>query len=128
MSTMGRAVRRVARAAVPMSVVLAAVFVALPSAHADRRGVTPRIATASTLPSIVAHRGGTPGLAENTIPAFLAAIHNRADAIETDARFSADGVPVIIHDSTLDRTTSCRGAVTAQTVRQLRACGIPSLW
>jgi glycerophosphoryl diester phosphodiesterase len=56
-----------------------------------------------------------------------------ADAIELDVRLSRDGVPVVIHDVTLDRTTATRGPVSARTVEELAAVpvgdatGVPTL-
>ena len=44
-----------------------------------------------------------------------------ADGIEFDVRLSADGVPVVIHDRTLDRTTSGTGPVADRTFDELRA-------
>src|SRR5262245_27385801 len=43
------------------------------------------------------------------------------DAVECDVHLSADGVPVVIHDETLERTTDGRGLVTAHTLEQLKA-------
>lgn len=53
---------------------------------------------------IAGHRGFRAIRAENTISAFLAA-YNRCDLIELDVTFSKDGVPLVIHDDTLTRTT-----------------------
>jgi len=50
-----------------------------------------------------------------------------ADGIELDVRLSQDGVVVVHHDATLDRTTALRGPVAAQTARQLEAAGVPPL-
>ena len=54
-----------------------------------------------------AHRGshGHSGLVENTLPAFEQAIHEQACGIELDVHLSADGVPVVFHDDTLERLT-----------------------
>jgi glycerophosphoryl diester phosphodiesterase len=51
--------------------------------------------------------------------AFNAAVQFGADAIELDAKMSADGVIVVHHDSTLDRTTSGSGRVSSRTLREL---------
>ncbi|MCF6172469.1 MAG: glycerophosphodiester phosphodiesterase [Campylobacteraceae bacterium] len=56
---------------------------------------------------IVAHRGARSIRAENTMPAFKEAIKN-SDFIELDVAFSKDGVPVIIHDNTLERTSNVK--------------------
>jgi glycerophosphoryl diester phosphodiesterase len=62
----------------------------------------------------VAHRGYSAVAPENTLPAFAAAIRGGATYVEFDVRTSADGVPVVIHDRTLDRTTDGTGSVWEQ--------------
>ena len=54
---------------------------------------------------VIAHRGASAGAPENTLPAFQAALDAGADLVEFDTRVSRDGVPVVLHDETLDRTT-----------------------
>ncbi|HEU0024703.1 MAG TPA: glycerophosphodiester phosphodiesterase family protein, partial [Thermoleophilaceae bacterium] len=76
-------------------------------------------------PPIHAHRGGpiefgTPTYGENTLPAFRASAL-RGFVLELDAKLTEDGVPVVIHDATLDRTTPCTGQVNARTLAELRA-------
>lgn len=67
----------------------------------------------NTLPSpaIIAHRGASLHAPENTIAAFELAYQQNADGIELDVKLSADSVPVVIHDPTVDRTTDGSGAV-----------------
>jgi glycerophosphoryl diester phosphodiesterase len=62
-------------------------------------------------PSIFAHRGSKMHAPENTLAAFELAITHKADAIELDAKLSTDGYVVVIHDSTVDRTTDGTGKV-----------------
>jgi len=62
-------------------------------------------------PVIFAHRGASAHAPENTLAAFLLAYEKKADAIELDVKLSADGVPVVIHDPTVDRTTNGTGRV-----------------
>lgn len=69
---------------------------------------------------IIAHRGYSSIAPENTLAAFLAAIEYHADSIEFDVQLSADGVPMVIHDSTLTRTTGIRGKVRKKTVEQIK--------
>jgi glycerophosphoryl diester phosphodiesterase len=57
---------------------------------------------------------------ENTLSAFAAALESGADGLELDIHLSRDGVPVVIHDETLERTTDGRGAVVAVTLPQLQ--------
>ena len=58
---------------------------------------------------VIAHRGASGLAPENTMAAFALAIEQGADAIELDVRLTADRVPVVLHDATLDRTTGARG-------------------
>ena len=69
---------------------------------------------------IIAHRGASGSAPENTLPAFELAVRQGTDAIELDVRLSGDGVPVVLHDATLDRTTGHSGAVGALTLAELR--------
>ncbi|CAM4396891.1 glycerophosphodiester phosphodiesterase [Paenibacillus alkaliterrae] len=71
--------------------------------------------------TIVAHRGWSGEAPENTIAAFKLALTDPDIAIiELDVHLSKDGVPVVIHDHTLDRTTSGTGPVKAYTLEELR--------
>ena len=56
------------------------------------------------VPLIIGHRGASAVAPENTMAAFREAIAVGADGIEFDVRLASDGVPVVIHDSTLRRT------------------------
>ncbi len=69
---------------------------------------------------IIAHRGASKVAPENTLAAFKEAVQLGADAIELDAKLSADGVIVVHHDSTLDRTTSGFGPVSSRDINELR--------
>ena len=68
---------------------------------------------------IWAHRGASNVAPENTLAAFGAALEAGADGIELDVHLSRDGVPVVLHDDTLERTTNGRGAVLAVPARDL---------
>jgi glycerophosphoryl diester phosphodiesterase len=70
--------------------------------------------------TILAHRGASLQAPENTLAAFRAARAVGADGIELDVHLSADGVPVVIHDETLERTTDGRGRVDERTLIQLQ--------
>lgn len=78
-------------------------------------------------PLIIGHRGASAVAPENTMAAFAAAIEAGADGIEFDVRLSRDGVPVIIHDDTLQRTVGLRKRVADLTVDELRGVDVPSL-
>jgi glycerophosphoryl diester phosphodiesterase len=69
---------------------------------------------------IIAHRGAAGDAPENTMAAFALARRQGADAIEFDVRLSRDGVPVVIHDARIDRTTNARGRVRELSARELR--------
>jgi glycerophosphoryl diester phosphodiesterase len=70
---------------------------------------------------IAAHRGGAALAAENSLTAFRGALALGVDALELDVHLSADGEPVVVHDATLERTTTGHGAVGDATLAQLRA-------
>lgn len=81
---------------------------------------------------IHAHRGGTLSYGEavtpeNSMTAFRRAHALGVDKLEMDAKLTADGVPVIMHDATLDRTTNCTGRVDAHTLASIRRCKIDIL-
>ena len=78
-------------------------------------------------PLIIGHRGASAVAPENTMAAFEAAMAARADGIEFDVRLSRDGVPVIIHDDTLQRTHGLRKRVVDLTAEELRSVRVPSL-
>jgi len=72
-------------------------------------------------PIILAHRGASAYAPENTLPAFELAIEHGADGIELDAKLSADGEVVVIHDEGVERTTDGQGRVSSLTLQQLQA-------
>lgn len=72
-------------------------------------------------PLVFGHRGAREVAPENTMAAFQKALALGADGIELDVMLSADGIPVVIHDYTLERTTNGRGRVAEHTLAQLRA-------
>jgi len=70
---------------------------------------------------VVGHRGASAEAPENTLAAFRLALDQGADALELDVHATADGVPVVLHDPTLDRTTDRAGVVAALTWDAVRA-------
>jgi len=70
-------------------------------------------------PVVFAHRGGSALGPENTFAAFDMGMRAGADGLELDVHLSADGVPVVHHDTTLDRTTSVSGPLAARTAADL---------
>lgn len=82
----------------------------------------PYSAPRTAVPYVSGHRGGSAYAPEDTMTAYRNAARLGVDDFETDSYLSSDGVLVLIHDSTLDRTTSCSGSVTAKTLAELRQC------
>ncbi len=69
---------------------------------------------------LCAHRGCMNTHPENTLPAFKEAIRLGAHMIEFDIQFTKDGVPVLMHDETVDRTTNGTGKVSELTFAKIR--------
>lgn len=88
-------------------------------------------------PRIAAHRGGAQLWPENTLSAFRGALALGVDLLELDVHLSRDGEVMVIHDATLDRTTTGHGPVAARTAAELATAtlrgrpgegeGVPSL-
>ena len=70
-------------------------------------------------PLVVAHRGGAGLAPENTLAACRRALALGVDAVEIDVRLSRDGVVVVMHDATLDRTTTGQGRVADHTAAEM---------
>jgi glycerophosphoryl diester phosphodiesterase len=68
----------------------------------------------------IAHRGASAAAPANTLAAFQKAAELGADGVEFDVQLSADGVPVVIHDFTVDATTDGSGRVIDLTLAQLK--------
>lgn len=84
-------------------------------------------------PLIIGHRGASADAPENSLQAFALAMLQGADGIELDVQLSADGLPIILHDDTVDRTTNGSGPVAALSAAELRRLdlgngeGVPAL-
>lgn len=76
---------------------------------------------------VIAHRGASADVKENTLPAFELAIDVGADYVEFDVQAASDGALVVFHDLTLDRLTESTGPLRAQPLAALRELGIPTL-
>jgi glycerophosphoryl diester phosphodiesterase len=68
---------------------------------------------------LIAHRGSPARAPENTLASLARAVEEGASCIECDVRLSRDGVPVLMHDATLQRTTDRSGYVSAHTHAEL---------
>ncbi|MBR2426798.1 MAG: hypothetical protein IKB16_08680 [Lentisphaeria bacterium] len=71
-------------------------------------------------PRLCAHRGFNTIAPENSLAAFGAAIALGAQEIELDVRFTADGIPVVSHDSNLERVSNGSGTIEEHTLAELR--------
>ena len=72
-------------------------------------------------PLIIGHRGASARAPENTLAAFERAFQDGADGIELDVTLSSEGVPVVIHDDTLNRTAGADGCVWQRSVFELKS-------
>ena len=70
---------------------------------------------------VFAHRGGSFEFEENTLGAFKASYEHGLRGFETDVRMTKDGVLVILHDDTLNRTHQATGTVEEKTAEELRS-------
>ena len=71
------------------------------------------------MPVIVAHRGDAENFPENTLPAIDSAWRSGIRHVEFDVQVAADGVPYVIHDAALERTTHAAGDLRLMTSGQL---------
>lgn len=69
---------------------------------------------------MIAHRGASHYAPENTMAAFSMAVQMQSDMIELDVLLSGDGVPVVIHDLNLKRTTNGTGMVSEHSLKELK--------
>src|SRR3954469_17581829 len=69
---------------------------------------------------VIGHRGNRAHAPENTIESFAQAVAAGADAIEFDVRVTADGIAVVHHDPTVNRTTDGTGEIARLTFDQLK--------
>lgn len=72
------------------------------------------------LPRVIGHRGACAHAPENTLASFATAAGLGCAMVEFDVRLSADGVPIVFHDDTLERCTDGRGAVGRLRLEQLK--------
>jgi glycerophosphoryl diester phosphodiesterase len=80
----------------------------------------PAAASTGCVPPPVAHRGNPVSAPENTMPSFRSALRAGARTLETDVQFTTDGVPVLMHDLTVDRTTDGSGPLAGLSLDQVR--------
>src|SRR5262245_32631785 len=70
---------------------------------------------------VIAHRGDSDVRPENTLASFASALEAGADMVELDVHLTRDGHPIVIHDPTLDRTTTGKGRVVDLTLAEIKA-------
>ncbi|POI31702.1 hypothetical protein CIB84_004547 [Bambusicola thoracicus] len=96
------------------------------SPHSARRVLRPHGA-----PARIAHRGGAHDAPENTLAAVRQAAENGATGVELDLEFTADGIPILMHDETVERTTDGSGRLcdlTFDEIRKLNPSAKHRLW
>lgn len=71
-------------------------------------------------PWTIAHQGGEDEFPSNTLYAFKQALRSGANMLELDVGVTKDGHVVVMHDTTLDRTTNGHGTIASHTLRQVR--------
>ena len=69
---------------------------------------------------VISHRGANKQAPQNTIPAFEKSLEIGVDGFETDVHMSADGVPVVCHNYTIDETSDGKGEISSKTLEELR--------
>ncbi|MCZ6640908.1 MAG: glycerophosphodiester phosphodiesterase, partial [Gammaproteobacteria bacterium] len=79
-------------------------------------------------PMVIAHQGGDGLRPGNTLAAFEHAVELGVDVLEMDVHASSDGVLVLMHDTTLDRTTNGTGLISELTLRVLKALDAGYHW
>jgi len=75
----------------------------------------------SDFPLLIAHRGYSAIAPENTLASFHSACNETIWGVEFDVHLSAEGIPIVIHDSTVDRTTNGKGQVAKKTLAELQS-------
>ncbi len=71
-------------------------------------------------PLNIAHRGASACAPENTLAAFRLALELGADGVELDVTLTQDGIPVVIHDDTVDRTTDGHGPIKEMSLKEVK--------
>ena len=79
------------------------------------------------LPRVIGHRGAAATAPENTLESIREAKRLGAGGVEFDAKLAADGVPLLMHDDTLERTTSGKGRPSSQRLAAGEKCLIADI-
>lgn len=102
-------------------------LVAMVLMMADRPDTEAMIEASWERTLVVGHRGAAAYEPENTLPGFEEAIKSGADATECDVHVSSNGHLMVLHDETLDRTTTLTGAVGQTPSWTMIEAGVPTL-
>lgn len=110
---------------------MAASIALLPVFAAPTAGAAPGEPPGNMAVLNIGHRGASGYAPEHTIPSYDLALRMGADYIEQDLQLTSDGVLVVLHDETLDRTArgpeeNCTGSVIDKTLAQIKTCEVGS--
>ncbi|MBE9465146.1 glycerophosphodiester phosphodiesterase family protein [Dyadobacter subterraneus] len=106
-----------------LSIISVLFFIATCTTFAQKQAAEIRkefLNTASKNILVASHRAVHHELPENSIPAIKEGIRLGIDLIETDVKVSKDGIPMLMHDGKVDRTTNGKGNLEDQTYEELR--------
>lgn len=70
--------------------------------------------------NVISHRGANKVAPQNTLEAFKKSIQYKADGFETDVHMTSDGIPVICHNYSVDKTSDGKGEIASRTLEQLK--------
>ncbi|MET1044940.1 MAG: glycerophosphodiester phosphodiesterase family protein [Microbacteriaceae bacterium] len=112
--------RRILRASAGVLALVLAVLLNLPVGSVQAAGAFESLRAPGEAGFIAAHRGDRSAAPENTLPALQAALDAGMTFVETDVQLTRDGVPVLMHDTTVDRTTDGTGRVEDLTLAELK--------
>lgn len=102
-----------------LTVAFVSLFAVTPEASADSTMRARGAFVGDGQIGIISHRGAANLAPENTLAAMRVALDNEVDFVETDVQLTSDGVPVLMHDDTVDRTTDGSGRVSTYTAAQI---------
>jgi len=119
--------RRVLIVVAVIVAVLAAVYAIL-ALLAEPAAERPFFAQFNQRPLVMAHQGGNGLWPDNTLYAFEHAVALGVDVLEMDIHTTADGVPVVMHDDTVDRTTNGTGPILSFTLAELKELDAGHRW
>ncbi|MFT5441093.1 MAG: glycerophosphoryl diester phosphodiesterase [Myxococcota bacterium] len=71
-------------------------------------------------PVIIGHRGAAGTAPENTLPSFARGLELGSEVLESDIHATRDGIPILLHDPSVERTTNGRGNASELTLAELR--------